>query len=59
MNSGLNEAREEILQEFGDKKFQAEGPASAKALGKKRDVDGAANIGLGSEHSLGHQQLSA
>lgn len=59
MNSGLNEVRGEIQQEFGDRKFQAEGTASAKALGKKCDIDGAANIGQGSEHSMGHQQLSA
>lgn len=58
MNSGLNEVRQKVLQVFGSKKFQAEGTANAKTLGKKRDIDGAANIGQEKKHSMGHQQLS-
>ena len=59
MNSGLNEVRgEKLCRCLVGRKFQAEGTASARALGQKFDFDAVANIGRGSEHQMEHQQLS-
>ena len=49
----------EALYVCRGRKFQAEGTASTKALGQKRDMDAAANIAEESEHQMEHQRLSS